>query len=98
MLLFSRQIDEPMPMIGKLPSPPEGATWAAAAKVIRHVGYKEDGTPIGSGESYTQLFVINVSGGAPRQITSKKPITVRHNGRRMESQLFLLRILKHPQP
>jgi dipeptidyl aminopeptidase/acylaminoacyl peptidase len=72
MLLFSRQIDEPMPMIGKLPSPPEGATWAAAAKVIRHVGYKEDGTPIGSGESYTQLFVINVSGGAPRQITSKK--------------------------
>ena len=72
MLLFSRQIDEPMPMIGKLPSPPEGATWAAAAKVIRHVGYKEDGTPIASGESYTQLFVINVSGGAPRQITSKK--------------------------
>jgi dipeptidyl aminopeptidase/acylaminoacyl peptidase len=72
MLLFSRQIDEPMPMIGKLPSPPEGATWAAAAKVIRHVGYKEDGTPIGSGESYTQLFIINVSGGAPRQITSKK--------------------------
>lgn len=72
MLLFSRQIDEPMPMIGKLPSPPEGATWAAAAKVIRHVGYKEDGTPIGSGEFYTQLFIINVSGGAPRQITSKK--------------------------
>ncbi|MBK7807472.1 MAG: S9 family peptidase [Saprospiraceae bacterium] len=72
MLLFSRQIDEPMPMIGKLPSPPEGATWAAAAKVIRHVGYKEDGTPIASGESYTQLFIINVSGGAPRQITSKK--------------------------
>jgi len=72
MLLFSRQIDEPMPMIGKLPSPPEGATWAAAAKVIRHVGYKEDGTPIASGESYTQLFVINVSGGAPRKITSKK--------------------------
>ena len=72
MLLFSRQIDEPMPMIGKLPSPPEGATWAAAAKVIRHVGYQEDVTPIASGESYTQLFVINVSGGAPRQITSKK--------------------------
>lgn len=71
-LLFSRQIDEPMPVIGKLPSPPEGASWAAAAKVIRHVGYKEDGAPIASAESYTQLFVINVSGGAPRQITSKK--------------------------
>ncbi len=71
-LCFARQIDEPMPVIGKLPSPPEGATWAASAKVIRHVGYKEDGTPIASGESYTQLFVINVTGGAPRQLTSKK--------------------------
>ena len=72
MLLFARQIDEPMPVIGKLPSPPDGASWAASAKVIRHVTYKEDGAPIASGESYAQLFVIHVSGGAPRQLTSKK--------------------------
>lgn len=72
MILFSRSIDEPLPVIGKVPSPPEGATWATSAKVIRHVSYKRDGTPVEARESYTHLFVIQAEGGAPRQLTTKK--------------------------
>ena len=72
MILFTGNIEEPMPVIGKIPAPPVGATWATPAKVIRHVGYKKDGAPIHAGESYTQLFIVQSEGGAVRALTSKK--------------------------
>ncbi len=51
-----------------LPEKPEGAEWAAPAKVIdRHV-YRFDG--VGYLKGYKHLFVLPAEGGTPRQLTS----------------------------
>lgn len=69
-LLFSRSAPVPKPSIGAVPSPPEGAQWAAPAQVITHAQYKSDGAPVQAGEEYTHLFLVSADGGAPRQLTS----------------------------
>lgn len=89
MILFTGNIEEPMPVIGKIPAPPVGATWATPAKVIRHVGYKKDGAPIHAGESYTQLFIVQSEGGAVRALTSKRQTTISQYGR-LTGNLFSL--------
>ena len=52
-----------------MPRAPEGAQWAAPAKVITSIAYRADG------EGYlrqgrTQLFVVPAEGGTPRALTS----------------------------
>ncbi|MDJ0978444.1 MAG: S9 family peptidase [Erythrobacter sp.] len=54
--------------LGKPPAKPEGAQWGKPLQIIERVTYRRDGG------SYVkpgtrQLFLVNASGGAPRQLT-----------------------------
>ncbi|MCA9117423.1 MAG: S9 family peptidase [Planctomycetaceae bacterium] len=53
----------------KLPTPPEGATWADAPQVIRGVRYRADGQGYLE-EAHQQVFVIPAEAGSPRALTS----------------------------
>ncbi|NRB51805.1 MAG: S9 family peptidase [Saprospiraceae bacterium] len=69
LICFSKLGPEAPVQIGKLPQPPEGATWAAPAKMTDQLIFRFDGV----GEikpGYNQLFVISAEGGAPKQITT----------------------------
>lgn len=51
-----------------MPAKPEGAEWAAPARVIDSLVYRADGDGfIDAG--FTQIFVLPADGGAPRQLT-----------------------------
>ena len=50
-----------------LPTPPEGAEWAAPAKVIDRLVYRFDG--VGYLKGYKHLFVVPSEGGTARQLT-----------------------------
>lgn len=55
----------------KMPSAPAGATWAEPPVVETRLKWRADGAP-GIGQrplGFTHLFVVPVTGGAPRQIT-----------------------------
>lgn len=69
-LLFSMRIPAEKPVIGTVPSPPQGAEWAKPATVINHVQYKSDGRSGILEEGYTHLFVMSAEGGAARQLTT----------------------------
>jgi len=52
-----------------MPTPPKGAKWTEAPKVVTRLNFRSD--RIGyTDESYRHLFVIPADGGTPRQITS----------------------------
>jgi dipeptidyl aminopeptidase/acylaminoacyl peptidase len=54
--------------LGKPPAKPEGAKWGKPLQIIDKVTYRVDGgTYLKPGT--TQLFLVNASGGAPRQLT-----------------------------
>ena len=53
-----------------MPSPPEGAEWAAAPVVIDDVQYKNDGQSGFARQGHTHVFVVPGEGGTPRQLTS----------------------------
>jgi len=53
-----------------MPSPPEGAEWAAPAVVIDDVQYKNDGQAGFARQGNTHVFVVPAEGGTPRQLTS----------------------------
>jgi acylaminoacyl-peptidase len=53
-----------------MPSPPEGAEWAAAPVVIDDVQYKNDGQSGFARQGHTHVFVVPAEGGTPRQLTS----------------------------
>ena len=53
----------------KLPPKPEGAKWNDPPKYIDRLNYRADGRGYLK-EGYTQLFILSVDGGTPRQITS----------------------------
>ena len=53
-----------------MPSPPEGAEWAAPAVVIDDVEYKNDGRTGFARQGNTHVFVVPAEGGTPRQVTS----------------------------
>lgn len=60
----------------KMPSPPEGATWAPSPKVIDRMQYRSDG------EGYLEqgvnhVFVVAADGSTPRQVTTGR---FNHNG------------------
>ncbi len=57
------------PLFTDMPAKPEGARWAENAKFIERTSYRSDGAgylPNG----YRQLYVLPVTGGTPRQLTS----------------------------
>jgi acylaminoacyl-peptidase len=63
--------DGPDPALARgMPSPPEGAQWAAAAVVIDDVQYKADGQTGFVRQGNTHVFVVPAEGGTPRQLTS----------------------------
>jgi dipeptidyl aminopeptidase/acylaminoacyl peptidase len=51
-----------------MPSPPPGATWTAAPKVVERANYRRDGMGYVDGY-YTHIFVVSADGGAVRQLT-----------------------------
>lgn len=53
----------------KLPSPPPGATWTKAPRVVEKLHYRADGRGW-LVDGYTHLFVVPATGGTPRQLTS----------------------------
>ncbi len=76
---FTTLVPEQSPgaAIAKLPSPPEGAQWAAPAQVYDKLNYRFNGEgyhPYG----YTHIFVLPSEGGTPRRISHGNF----HHGRR----------------
>jgi len=67
-LAFQGFVEEGANDPAPLPPKPEGAQWNEPARVINGVVYRADGSgylPNG----YTQVFVVPVDGGTPRQLT-----------------------------
>lgn len=68
-IVFSMAVPEQRKPMIQLPGKPEGATWAAPAKVITDLQYRSDGGGyIEPGHQH--LFMIPADGGTPRQLTS----------------------------
>ncbi len=59
---------EPKPLV-KLPSPPQGASWADPPRVMDRMTYREDGAGYLKA-GFQHLFVTPAEGGSPRRITS----------------------------
>ena len=70
-LAFTMRVPASDPPLATMPSPPKGAEWAPAPKVIDRVIYRIDGGGYVD-PGYTQLFVVAADGGAARQLTSGK--------------------------
>ncbi|HSG48374.1 MAG TPA: S9 family peptidase, partial [Longimicrobiales bacterium] len=66
--MFVEDAPDPALALG-MPSPPEGATWAAPAVVIDEIQYKNDGQTGFAREGSTHVFVVPAEGGTPRQLT-----------------------------
>ena len=68
-IAFSMLVPEPEPSLATLPAKPKGAKWADPPKLIERVRNRADGTgylPHG----FNHLFVVPVSGGTARQVTT----------------------------
>jgi acylaminoacyl-peptidase len=65
---FTAHVPEAAKQLIKMPSPPEGAKWAAPAKVIDKLVYRFNGAGYLK-PGYTHLFVVPADGGTPRQIS-----------------------------
>ncbi len=62
--------NDPDPALAQgMPSPPEGAEWAAPAVVIDEVQYKNDGQQGFAREGNVHVFVVPAEGGTPRRLT-----------------------------
>jgi acylaminoacyl-peptidase len=68
-IAFTSFVEQPAEPFVAMPRAPEGAQWAAPAKVIRQVNYRADGEGF-LREGHTQLFVVPVDGGTSRALTS----------------------------
>jgi acylaminoacyl-peptidase len=71
LIAFDSFVEESSPSFVTLPSPPEGAKWAAAPKYIDKMNYRFDGAGYLK-EGHSQLFILSVDGGTPYQVTSGK--------------------------
>lgn len=60
----------PKPSWLKLPQAPDGATWAPKLRVVDKLIYRRDGGGYVDEESYSQIFTVASTGGAPAQLTS----------------------------
>jgi len=86
---FTAFVEAESESFGDLPTKPEGATWAPAAKVITQLNYRSDGAGYLT-EGFEQLFVVPAEGGTARQLTSgafdvSGPAAWSHDG----TQLFV---------
>jgi dipeptidyl aminopeptidase/acylaminoacyl peptidase len=54
--------------LGRAPAKPEGAKWADPLQVIDKVSFRADGTGMLK-PGFDHLFVVDATGGAPRQLT-----------------------------
>jgi acylaminoacyl-peptidase len=70
-LSFTAHVPEKAPQLIQMPAPPEGAQWAAPAKVIDKLVYRFNGAGYLK-PGYAQLFVVPADGGTPRQISRGK--------------------------
>ncbi len=68
-IAFSMFVPTPQEPFVSLPSAPEGAQWAPPAKVIDSLIYRGDGQGY-LDQGFSQIFILSVDGGTPRQITS----------------------------
>ncbi len=68
MLAFEGFVKEAGPQPAPLPPKPEGATWAEPVKVYDTINYRSDGSGLVD-SGYTQIFVLPIDGGTPRQLT-----------------------------
>ena len=67
-IAFSMFVPDTPPPFASMPAKPEGATWAPPATTYERLFYRSDGRgflPLG----YSQVFVLPVEGGTPRQVT-----------------------------
>ncbi len=55
--------------LGETPPKPEGATWKPGPQIIDRVTYRYDGAGYLK-TGYSQVFMVDATGGAPRQLTS----------------------------
>lgn len=76
-IAFSMFVPTPQEPMADLPQPPAGAEWAPPAKVIDSLIYRADGEGY-LDQGFSQIFVLSVDGGTPRQITSG---SFQHGGR-----------------
>lgn len=75
-LAFTMFVPENKPPLASLPTPPKGATWGDAPKLVDDMIYRADGT--GFLESgFSQVFLAPSDGGSPRQLTTGR---YNHNG------------------
>ncbi|WP_426165523.1 prolyl oligopeptidase family serine peptidase [Sandarakinorhabdus sp. DWP1-3-1] len=65
---FVARVEAPPVKIGSMPEKPEGATWAAAPKIIDSFRYRFDGAGYGTAGA-DQLFVLDFAGGGVTQLT-----------------------------
>ncbi len=68
-LAFTMRVPATDTPLARMPTPPKGAEWAPAPKVVDRVIYRIDGAGYVD-PGYTQLFVVPSDGGAARQLTS----------------------------
>lgn len=67
-LAFTMFVPEAKKPLASLPTPPKGAKWGDAPKVVDDVVYRADGAGyLDSG--FSHVFVVPVEGGSPRQLT-----------------------------
>jgi len=66
---FTMMVDSEINWSIKLPSPPDGAKWTEAPKIVERLRYRRDKQGF-TDTGYRQIFVVPSSGGTPRQLTS----------------------------
>lgn len=71
LIAFDSFVEESTPPLVSLPSPPEGAKWAATPKYINEMNYRYDGAGYMK-EGHSQLFLLSVDGRTPYQLTTGK--------------------------
>ncbi len=67
-IAFNSQVPDRTSWNIGMPSPPPGATWTAAPKVVERAMYRRDGQGYVDG-TWNHIFVVSADGGAVRQLT-----------------------------
>lgn len=70
-IAFDMFVPQSTPSFIKLPAKPQGAVWNDPPRVIEGFRYRADGRGY-LPQGYTQLFILSVQGGTPRQLTSQE--------------------------
>lgn len=68
-LAFTMFVEDAHPTPAALPPKPQGAEWAAPARVIDSLIYRADGQGF-TDPGHSHIFVVPADGGSPRQLTA----------------------------